>query len=60
VVESSSSSHRGWFVVTIDGTTVAGPFMDKAIAERLASSFGPDHMVRPAAGRNDDAGPERR
>ena len=54
MVESHFSSRRGWFVVAVDGTTVMGPFMDKSMAERLAASLGPDHMVMSAAGYSDD------
>ncbi len=55
MVGSDFSSRRGWVVVAVGGTTVMGPFMDKAMAERLAASLGPDHMVMSAAGYSDDA-----
>lgn len=35
-----------WYVVSANSDVVAGPLADKAAADRLAESFGPDHVVQ--------------
>ena len=40
------SGQTSWYVVNANNDVVAGPFADKAAADRLAESFGPDHVVQ--------------
>ena len=37
---------RGWFVVSADLRTVAGPMRDRATANALALKLGSSHTVR--------------
>ena len=42
----SMAGQISWYVVSANNDVVAGPLSDKAAADRLAESFGPDHVVQ--------------
>jgi hypothetical protein len=50
--ETQSPSESAWYIVRTKGDVaggeeiVAGPLSEKTAADRLAESFGPDHVVR--------------